>query len=216
MIDLKLLEYIDPDDYSDWLQVGQALKHEGLSVDVWDSWSQKSAKYRSGECDRKWRSFNGSGITGGTLYHLARQNGYEPEKGRNDYDIHNLLLDEVIVDPAFVSPQRVPPVPNGYDPKGDMLEYFSTLFEDDDFVGYCTDFFLDEKQEWKPSGTQYRRTAGDIIEKLRKGSIESALGKTNEEAGAYVRFNPLDGKGENNANVTRWKYCLIESVKRMA
>ena len=211
MIDLKLLEYIDPDDYSDWLQVGQALKHEGLSVDVWDNWSQKSAKYRSGECDRKWRSFNGSGITGGTLYHLARQNGYEPEKSRNDYDIHNLLLDEVIVDPAFVSPQRVPPVPNGYDPKGDMLEYFSTLFEDDDFVGYCTDFFLDEKQEWKPSGTQYRRTAGDIIAKLRKGSIESALGKTNDEAGAYVRFNPLDGKGENNANVTRWKYCLIES-----
>lgn len=26
-----------------------------------------------------------------------------------------------------------------------------------------------------------------------------------------MRFNPLDGNGENNANVTRWRYCLIES-----
>ena len=61
-------------------------------------------------------------------------------------------------------------------------------------------------QKYKPSQTNYRRTAGDIIAKLRSGTIERALGTLNENAGVYVRFNPLDGKGENNDNVTRWKY----------
>ena len=93
-----------------------------------------------------------------------------------------------------------------------MLEYFTTLFEPDEFVGYCIKFYW-QKDTWKPEQTVCRRTAGDIIEKLRTGTIEGALGTLNERAGAYVRFNPLDGKGENNSNVTRWKHCLIESDK---
>lgn len=211
MIDYELLNTIPPDcSYDEWLKVGMALKHEGANCSVWDDWSSYGTKYKPGECERKWRSFNRDDVTGGTLFHIATQYGYEPEKDDTIYDIHNLLLDEIIVDPTFVSPQRIPPVPNNYDPKGEMLEYFSTLFEPEDFVGYCVKF-RNDKGEWKPEQTTWRRTAGDIIEKLRSGSIENAIGTTNPEAGAYVRFNPLDGKGENNANVTRWKHCLIES-----
>ena len=212
MIDYKLLNAIPPDcSYDEWLKVGMALKHEGADCSVWDDWSRHGSKYKQGECERKWRSFHRSDVTGGTLYHIATQYGYVPERDETVYDIHNLLLDEIIVDPTFVSPRKVPPVPNRYDPKGDMLEYFSTLFEPDDFVGYCVKFFQNKDKEWKPEQTIWRRTAGDIIEKLRAGSIENAIGTVNPYAGAYVRFNPLDGKGENNANVTRWKYCLIES-----
>lgn len=212
MIDYKLLNAIPPDcSYDEWLRVGMALKHEGADCSVWDDWSSHGSKYKQGECERKWRSFHRSDVTGGTLYHIATQYGYVPERDETVYDIHNLLLDEIIVDPTFVSPRKVPPVPDRYDPKGDMLEYFSTLFEPDDFVGYCVKFFQNKDNEWKPEQTIWRRTAGDIIEKLRAGSIENAIGTVNPYAGAYVRFNPLDGKGENNANVTRWKYCLIES-----
>lgn len=214
MIDYDLLNAISPDcDYDEWLKVGMALKHEGADVSVWDNWSSRGHKYKSGECAKKWRSFKRSEVTGGTLYHIACQYGYQPPQNDETYDIHNLLLDEVIVDPSFVSIEKVPPVPSGYNAKGDMLEYFSTLFNPDEFVGYCVNFFQDEKKEWKPGQTVYRRTAGDIIEKLREGSIENAIGTLNAYSGAYVRFNPLDGKGENNANVTRWKYCLIESDK---
>lgn len=212
MIDYKLLNAIPPDcSYDEWLRVGMALKHEGADCSVWDDWSSHGSKYKQGECERKWRSFHRSDVTGGTLYHIATQYGYVPERDETVYDIHNLLLDEIIVDPTFVSPRKVPPVPDRYDPKGEMLEYFSTLFEPDDFVGYCVKFFQNKDNEWKPEQTIWRRTAGDIIEKLRAGSIENAIGTVNPYAGAYVRFNPLDGKGENNANVTRWKYCLIES-----
>lgn len=212
MIDLELLNAIPPDcSYDEWLKIGMALKHEGANCSVWDDWSSHGHKYKPGECERKWKSFHRNDVTGGTLYHIACQYGYVPEREETVYDIHNLLLDEIIVDPAFVSPERIPPVPDGYDPKGDMLEYFTTLFEPDDFVGYCVKFFLDKEKAWRPEQTVWMRTAGDIIKKLRAGSIENAIGTVNPYAGAYVRFNPLDGKGENNANVTRWKYCLIES-----
>lgn len=213
MINYDALRCIHPDcSYDEWLKVGMALKQEGAGWEVWDDWSRGGSKYKPGECERKWKSFGRSEVTGGTLVHIARQYGYEPDYDDNDYDIHNLLLDEIIVDPAFVSTEKIPPVPPNYDPKGDMLEYFTTLFEPDDFVGYCVKFFQDQNDgRWKPSETIYRRTAGDIIDKLRSGSIEMALGTQTKEAGAYVRFNPLDGKGENNGNVTRWKHCLIES-----
>jgi len=200
-----LLSAIPADcSYDEWLKVGMALKREGEPCETWDRWSRSGTKYKPGECEKKWSSFRRDEVTGGTLYHIASQYGYRGDQ--NDYDIRNLLLDEVVVDPAFVSTERVPQTPAKYDAKGEMLEYFTTLFQPDEFVGYCIKF-----NNGKPVETQYRRTAGDIIEKLRSSSIENALGTLNEETGAYVRFNPLDGKGEGNGNVTRWKHCLIES-----
>ena len=212
MIDYDLLNAIPADcSYDEWLKVGMALKHEGADCSVWDSWSSRGYKYKAGECAKKWRSFNRHDVTGGTLYHIALEYGYRPPQEEQDYDIHNLLLDELIIkDRGFVVERKVPDVSKNYDPKGDMLEYFTTLFAPDEFVGYCIKFF-EKDGEWKPLQTNYRRTAGDIIEKLREGSIERAIGTPNKAAGAYVRFNPLDGKGENNENVTRFKYCLIES-----
>ena len=217
MINQEMLETIPPDcGYDEWLKVGMALKHEGADVSVWDSWSRAGSKYKHGECQKKWNSFNRNEVTGGTLYHIACRYGYEP-KEEPEYDIHNLLLDEAIIDPSFVSSEKIPSVPDNYEQsgaKGEMLEYLKALFELDDFVGYCVKFRWDEKDaRWKPESTQYRRTAGDIIEKLKAGGIENALGTPTDGAGAYIRFNPLDGKGENNANVTRWKYCLVESDK---
>ena len=213
MINKSLLDAIPADcGYDEWLKVGMALKHEGADWTDWDDWSRKGSKYKQGECERKWKTFRRSEVTGGTLFHIATQYGYVPEKDDTVYDIHNLLLDEIIVDPSFVSEEKIPPVPRNYDGKGEILEYLTTLFEADDFIGYCVNFFKDEKGDWRPGKTNYRRTAGNIIDQLRNGStIETALGTLNPEAGAYIRFNPLDGKGENNSNVTRWKYCLIES-----
>ena len=50
---LKMLEYIDPAscDYQEWVNVGMALKHEGYSVNDWDSWSRSDSRYHSGECE---------------------------------------------------------------------------------------------------------------------------------------------------------------------
>lgn len=212
MIDYDLLNAIPPDcNYNDWLQVGMALKHEGADVSVWDNWSRSGSKYKQGECERKWRTFRSEGVTGGTLYYIAESYGYRPKMTTEVYDLHNLLLDEVIVDQSFIDRERIPGVPENYNAKGEMLEYFKALFHEDDFVGYCVKFRDDKDGRLKPAETMYRRTAGDIIKKLQTGTITDAIGTLDSRAGAYVRFNPLDGEGENNKNVTRWDYCLVES-----
>lgn len=209
----ELLKYISPDSYDNWVTVGMALKHEGESLDLYREWSMQSHKYKDGDCEKKWDSFNEATstiVTGGTIYQMAVEGGYKPEKGEA-LDIHDLWLDEAIIDTAFVSPESVPEPTANYDAKGDMLEYLTELFEPDEYVGICTQFYLDKDGKWKPSGHGQNRTAGDIIGKLQSGSVKMALGTLNEKAGVYVRFNPLDGQGENNRNVTRRTYCLIES-----
>ena len=72
---LVLLEVIHPrfaDDYHSWIQVGMALHSVSpILFKAWDTWSQLSPKYKSGECAYKWQSFNKTGITIRTLFRLA-------------------------------------------------------------------------------------------------------------------------------------------------
>ena len=210
----RMLSCINPDcSYDEWLKIGMALKTEGVPFQVWDDWSSRGSKYNAGEMQAKWNGFRRNDVTGGTLYHIACQYGYS--SGEDDpmvghYDLHNLLLDEVHLDPIFGSVQAVPGIPGNYNARGEMLEYLTTLFEEDEYVGFCTQAHYDQKHEkWKPSGTVYGRTAGQIIDDLKAG--HTGFGTPNDAAGIWVRFNPLDGKGENDTNVTRWKHCLLES-----
>ena len=49
----EIIAYIHPADltYQEWVNVGMALKHEGYSMDVWDSWSQRDqGRYHAHEC----------------------------------------------------------------------------------------------------------------------------------------------------------------------
>ena len=79
---LEALNYIDVSSlsYQEWINVGMALKSEGFSCDVWDSWSRNDSRYKAGECERKWRTFTGASnpIKGGTIIQMAKDNGWAP------------------------------------------------------------------------------------------------------------------------------------------
>lgn len=72
----ELVSSINPyyaDNYNDWIRVGMALKDwdEGL-LWLWDEWSRNSCKYKPGECNYRWSSFGGTGVTFRTVYYYAK------------------------------------------------------------------------------------------------------------------------------------------------
>jgi putative DNA primase/helicase len=58
-----------------WVQIRMALKaHFGDGgLALWDEWSRQSEHYDRRGLERVWRSFRGSGLTIGTVYHYAKE-----------------------------------------------------------------------------------------------------------------------------------------------
>ena len=218
----QLLDYIDPSalDYQQWANVGMALKEEGYACVVWEDWSRRDrARYHEGECEKKWRTFgnySGARVTGGTIYQMAKENGWLPQtKEDRALDWDDQIggdRDYVIVDKAYIENQEIKE-PENFDPVSEITTYLETLFSPDENVGYVTESWQNEKGKWLPTKGSYDRTAGELIRQLNKckGDIGSVLGDYNPEAGAWIRFNPLDGKGVKNENVTEYRYALVES-----
>ena len=77
------LQFVSPDcEYQTWIEIGQAL-HTAFGAtgyELWNSWSSKGSKYQGDkDIDSHWKSFHqGKGVTLGTLFHLAKENGYQP------------------------------------------------------------------------------------------------------------------------------------------
>ena len=219
---LEVLEHIDPSllDYQDWINVGMALKEEGCMASDWDAWSRRdAARYHAGECYRKWGGFHGSPspVTGGTIVQLAKDQGWEPEPGGRELDWDDTISDErgIVVDQNWIEGQEIRE-PEEWDPAAQLIKYLETLFEAGENVGYVTASWekTDEKgTRWLPQKGSWDRTAGQLIEQLNHcgGDIGAVLGDYNPAAGAWIRFNPLDGNGCKNENVTEYRYALVES-----
>ncbi len=226
-----LLSYINPAalNYQDWCGVGMALKTEGYPLSLWESWSRKDpARYHEGECEKKWRSFEentSTPVTGGTIVMLAKQGGWTPP--RREHDGHGAAVemewDELIcanqdgltvVDQNWVEGIPVQP-PADWDPAKELIRYLETLFEAGENVGYVVKSYRQpETGKYLPANQGcFDRTAGQLIEELSRcgGDLGSVLGDYDPDAGAWIRFNPLDGKGVKNENVTEYRYALVES-----
>lgn len=215
----EILEYIDPStcSYQEWINVGMALKHEGYTVSDWDMWSMKDVnRYHSGECAKKWATFQGSSapVTAGTIIQMAKENGYHYENvsAELDWDSEIGSKDElVVVDRNWLERSEIH-IPEQWNPTEQIITYLETLFAPDENVGYVTESW-EHDGKFLPSKGCYDRTAGQLIKELYqcKGDIGSVFGDYNSEVGAWIRFNPLDGKGVKNENVTEFRYALVES-----
>lgn len=215
---LEILNNIDPSllDYQEWCCVGMALKYEGYPASDWDYWSQRDSKrYHKNECYRKWESFTGSGVTGGTIVQYAKNQGWVPPIKESGHELDwNDVIDkdeQVIVDKNWIEGKEVKE-PLNWNPVAELITYLETLFDSTENVGYVTKTWLKD-EKYLPTQGCWDRTAGKLIQQLNncKGDIGAVLGDYNEEAGAWIRFNPLDGKGCKNQNVTDFKYALVES-----
>lgn len=219
---LEIIQYLDPAvlTYQEWLAVGMALKDAGYEASVWDEWSRRdAARYHAGECFNKWGGFAGkqAPVTAGTIVHLARMQGWSPPRQGCDIELDWSASigskDElVIVDKNWLEGKEVAE-PAVWDPASQLITYLETLFESSENVGYVTRSWNREGRHMPTKGC-FDRTAGQLIEQLSRcdnGDIGSILGDYNQDAGAWIRFNPLDGRGCKNENVTDYRYALVES-----
>ena len=216
----EMLPYIDPAtlSYQEWVNVGMGLKEAGYTVGDWEQWSARDSKrYHPGECERKWETFNGSAnpVTGGTIVQMALDRGWRPpaKEGRELAwdDIISADDDLVVVNQDWVEAREVEE-PQVWDAVKELISYLEVLFDADDYVGYVTKSY-EKDGKHIPSKGCYDRTAGRLIQELSRcnGDIGRVLGDYSPEAGAWIRFNPLDGKGVKNENVTDFRYALVES-----
>ncbi len=195
--------------HDEWVRVGMALKTEGYDVKTWDEWSSRDAgRYHPGECERRWRSFRGSGtpVTGATILRMARDRGWTPFSGEDGCMDWN----DVVAYDGYSRPEAAAERKSAEE----LLLYLQTLFEPDDHVSYVThDAWRNRDGRWVPGKGVYDRTAGELMDSLRRhpDDLGATVGDWKPEAGAWIRFNPLDGKGVKNDNVTRFRFALVES-----
>lgn len=208
---ISALKYIDVSELSraDWISVGMALKEEGYPCSIWDDWSQNDVRYKPGECEQKWASFRGSStpVKGGTIVQMAKDRGWTPYGGEDGC----LAWDDAI---SYDGDGFTGFSQDEWNPVQDLIDYLSTLFDKGDRVSYVTnDVWQDADGKWLPSKGVYDRTAGELIESLKKhpDDIGATIGDWKEPAGAWIRFNPVDGAGVKNDNVTAFRFCLVES-----
>lgn len=220
---LELLDYINPSElsYQEWTNVGMALKHEGYEASDWDSWSaQDSERYKRGECFTKWNSFNetaGDIVTGGTIFDYAKKGGFVPPK---KIDPNEGVLDwedeigNIIDKDSIDSIELHEPSDSSWNPANELIRYLTTLFDTDEYVGFVVSSIENEKGKFIPGNRgNFRMTAGQIVEGLHScnGDIGAVIGDYNQAAGAWIRFNPLNGEGVRNTDIASFKYALVES-----
>lgn len=221
---LEILRHINPSllNYQEWVSVGMALNHEGYDAQVWETWSQRDvARYHTGECQRKWKTFHGGGsdpVTAATIVQLAKDQGWHPAPIDDgpilalDWDAYVGDKDDLkIVDTAWIEGEELRG-PNSWHPAQELIRYLEALFDSTETVGYVTDSW-EKDGRFMPTKGVWSRTAGELIEALSRcnDDLGAVLGDYKPQVGAWIRFNPLDGKGCKNENVTDYRYALVES-----
>lgn len=221
---LDALSYIEPMNlsYQEWVDVGFALHESGLACSIWDEWSAKdNARYHTGECARKWKSFGhgqGAHVSAGTLMYLAKQAGYHCSAMDEVFD-WNSKVDTTIDKPraprfsvAWADEATPDEMTSTEKATVQLSKYLSALFDDDDHVGYVTESWTTQDGRRVPTKGSYDRTALQLRQELAHAKdLGAVLGDYDADTGAWIRFNPLDGRGVGNANVTEYRYALVES-----
>lgn len=214
----EALDFVSPSalTYEEWLMVGMGLKEAGLPVAVWEQWSARDGgRYHKGECIKKWESFHGSSkpVTQGSIFQRAYEHGWSGPAG-HALDWGDELTvgpqQPALVDPRWVEEQELH-LPDTWEPAQQLKRYLQALFEPDEYVAYVTESFMAADRR-RPAKGCWDRTAGQLIEELDAcgDDVGKVMGDCDPEIGAWICFNPVDGTGRKDANVTSYRYALVE------
>ena len=102
------------------------------------------------------------------------------------------------VDLWEASPIRLP---DDFTNDGALL--VSMLYDQADKINVVTGFLADGDGKARPADAGFTIPRDELIGRLRKGEFKS-------KAGGWLRMNPVDGGGVADANVTRFRFALLE------
>lgn len=178
-----MLEYVDAGalTYSDWVNVGMALKGCGCSLSTWDDWSAKdAARYHDGECAKKWRGFSesGGGVTIASLHELARRGGY----------------DEKAFQRAWREKNNLPEL--DFEDLGDDAEAGQATAPQQEKTVYNMDAFKQGAPVFLTDSVEYAKqieAAGGVAAAVGTGALDTFIGKIKEKAAAGAKFPPIIG-----------------------
>ena len=199
---LRAIELISParaTSYETWLEVGIALYNAGCGVDDWMRWHPDGAKDHEATCIKKWNSFasyKGPKRTIASLIKWAKDDsGIDPRA-----DITSTPGQIVGFNDSFS-------ISSGWNQSADIEAYAKAVFRPGDIINIVTKSAVNDKGKHQPAGLgNYKITYDELV-----SNPMAAIGDYSQEAGVWIRHNPLDGKGVNNANVTEFRHVLIEN-----
>lgn len=214
----EALDFISPSalTYEEWVMVGMGLKEAGLPVTAWEQWSARDGgRYHKGECVKKWESFHGrtKPVTQSSIFQRAYEHGWSGPAGHAlDWgdELTTCTQPPALVDPRWVEEQELH-LPDTWKPAEQLKRYLQTLFEPDEYVAYVTESFMAADRR-RPAKGCWDRTSGQLIEELDAcgGDVGKVMGDCDPDVGAWICFNPVDGAGRKDANITSFRYALVE------
>lgn len=184
---LEILSHIPPSDltYDEWTQVGMALKHEGYTAADWDAWSKADARWKAGECERKWHTFKGNAepVTAGTIVQMAKERGLTFFSHSDDNTL--LDFDGVIAYEGEAEPVARPAL---RDPVQEIITYLRARFEPSEYIGYVTSVYEDTD-----TGKLSRSAAITTEPPVRSSSCLSIAAATSAACSAMQTREPVRG-----------------------
>jgi RecA-family ATPase len=210
------------DSYDTWLSVGMICKDVGLSYDDWANWSSSSPKWDPSDAVKKWRSFNSTGKTLGSLIHMARAAGATIDTSAADHQpspsAASLGWDSVLSPPTpkihlnvVDAAAPLPDTLSALDAEEQIRHYITTLYQSSEKINIVT-AAQERKGKWLPQGYGTSVEFASLLEQLNEATcIADLLPDFNPKAGAWCRINPVDGEGISDANVTDYRHVLVES-----
>lgn len=92
----------------------------------------------------------------------------------------------------------------------DIQRFLDAAFQPDDIVCFVTKYAMSEDGIAKPADAGVSMPAKKLKAKCASGAIMDAV-HADDAAGAWIRINPMDGKGGKDSNVSDFRHVLVES-----
>jgi RecA-family ATPase len=113
-----------------------------------------------------------------------------------------------LVDEKWVEPGALP-APAGDWREGDLPKLLTALFQPDEHVQICTAFKDDDRRGKIPGASHWNWTSQELLDALKRGDVAGVL-EPDGDAGAWIGFNPVDGTGAKDGNVTAFRHTLVQ------